>query len=193
MPVLLKERNNSRRGDHFKSTINYCKVKDEYDIIEYEKALYDAFMDRNPNNWLVKNYELIDNCRFKSKIQYKDQGVYIVKKNKKIVMGIAINYNMNRLLQLEEIGFEICKSDEICEGLLFFSNEKELKGENFFIIVSKLFNLAKNDFYKKKIKRVFSTCSKNLLNMYQLFDFFPIQKKITCNNEEKYLLCCVIV
>ena len=99
---------------------------------------------------------------------------------------------MERRLQLEEIGFDICKDDDACEGLALFSDDKELNGYNFLDIISELLNFIKKDFHRKGIKRVFGTCSKNLLFMYKLLDFYPIQKKITKNNEEKYLYGCFI-
>ena len=78
--------------DEFRTEISYEKlnVEIENEVIEYEKALYNAFMDRNPNNWLVNNYELIDNCRFRSKIPYKIKVFILLEKMIKLLLAYLL-------------------------------------------------------------------------------------------------------
>lgn len=182
-------------GNELKPEITYAKLNTdkEDEILEFEKALYKEFMERNPSSWIIKNYIKIDDCRFKIPMDYNDLGIYIVRKDK-IIMSLALNFNMNNTLQLEKKGFtNLYKNDETAEGLLFFSVQSELKRLNFFEIANNLFIMAKKDYTKKKpVKRIFITCSEKYLKMYDLMDFQPILKIIMDDGEEKFLLCCFI-
>ena len=194
MTVLLQERNVNLESIK-DSNVIYKKIdiNNEEEVVEFEKTLYKEFMERNPDSWVSKNYIRIDDCRFRIPMNYKDLGIYVAKNNNKIIMGIALNFNMKTTLLLEKKGFKnINKDDETAEGLLFFSVQSELYGLNFFEIVEHLLIMAKENFIKEKIiKKIFAVCTKEFLNMYQLMNFKPI-KKIKIDGKEKYLLCCFI-
>lgn len=190
----FKENNTNLIWNEDESIVTYEKlnIDNEEDVIEFEKALYKEFMERNPDSWITKNYIKIDNCRFKIPMDYNDLGIYVVKK-KKIIMSVALNFNMNITLLLEKKGFtNLYKDNETAEGILFFSVQSELKRLNFFKIAENLFIMAKKDYTKKKlIKRIFLTCTKEFLNLYKLMNFQPVWK-IVRDGEEKYLLCFFI-
>ena len=194
MPVLLKEKNSNLKKTKVPNvTYEKLDINNEKEVIEFEKTLYKEFMERNPDSWVSKNYINIDNCRFKIPMNYEDLGIYIVKKNNKIIMGIALNFNMKNKLLLEKKGFSNVKKDNnTAEGVVFFSVRSELNGLNFFKIVENLLVMAKNNFIKERIiEKILAVCTKEFLNMYELMNFQPIQK-IEIDGKERYLLCCLI-
>jgi hypothetical protein len=87
------------------SKFEYIEIKDENDLFEHEKLLYDAYINRSPDDWISNNYEKIENCRLKAPYSYSDLIVLGVKKDDLLVATLAINKNTNNKLQLEEEGF----------------------------------------------------------------------------------------
>ena len=74
--------------------IEYCVLTDEKDIIEFEKGIYNAFKRTSPNGWLMTNYEIIDNCRLKSKnIPYSDMKIYAAINDSGVLAVLNMNYN----------------------------------------------------------------------------------------------------
>ena len=122
-------------------------TNNEHELIEYERELYKAFKN---NDWVMTNYQLIDGNRLRSKtLTYADIEVCLVKNDNKIIIGSAVNYNMDKILQLEEEGFDIDKSTKnFCEGLIFFTTE-QAKNHDFLKISINLFEFVKKKLLKK--------------------------------------------
>ncbi len=167
--------------------ITHPKVLEDY--IEFEKGIFDSFSKRNPSNWITRNYEFIDGCRYKPKIDYKDQRVYLVKENTKLIAGFSVNLNLNQRTQLEDIGFELESSERVessCEALILFT----LRNTNIspFEVMLTSREYIVDDMKKIGIKKIWGTCSHNLLNFYTKFGFELVEEKINYENEKKYLL-----
>jgi hypothetical protein len=163
----------------------FCILKDEKDIIEYEKGLYDAFIKKDPDGWVSKNYDIINNCRLRSKISYSYQTIYAVKINDEIIACGAVNFNPD-MLQLEKMGFIIQKniSDKICEGInLFISRDM---GDQTIGILGGLNSYIFDDLKKRGITIAYGTCSRKLKALYTIYGFEVIDRKII--EEDKKLL-----
>lgn len=167
--------------------INLAETNQEF--IDFEKGTYNAFSERNPDNWLCHHYHLIDNCRYQSKISYNNQRVYIAVEDSKIIAGASLNYNTNIKLQLEEIGFTVPKeiiSEKFCEGLLFFTlRNTEISP---FKTGIELRNYMMNDIKKMNIKTILGTCSEDKRFFYTKFGYMVIDEIINIDKEKKYLL-----
>ena len=125
------------------SNIEYCILKSEEEIIEYEKGLYKAFVERDPNSWVSRNYEKIDNYRLRSKIiQYSDQDIFAAKYNKKIMAANSVNYNMTKKLQLEEMGFSYDGKEVMYSGITGKKLEARIYVANTYYL--KLERMVKN-------------------------------------------------
>jgi len=146
--------------------------------------LYEAFVKKDPNGWLVNNYEIIDECRFKPNIDYRDLIVFGIKNNGKLVAGATMNMNINKL-QLKEMGFgiDLKKYNEMCEGINFFIIEN--MKDNLFLKIKQLFEFGYS--YLKKKKYFFITCSEKLIKFYKLLGFEFIESR-NINNEIKCLM-----
>ncbi len=153
----------------------------------YERGLYKAFVERNPDNWLTTHYRVVDECRFQSPIPYRDQTVYAAVEDGRIAAAGAINFNTHNVLQLEMIGFEIDKvSAPVCEGLLLFS-DGSLPGERFLSVASTLFEFIETDLIRRGMSRVYGTCSRGLKAMYTLLGF-EVVDRLKLDGELKLLL-----
>ena len=71
----------------------FCILKDNKDIIEYEKGLYKAFTKITLSEWREKNYKLIDGNRYKCNIEYEDQVLYAIKEDNKVVLALSVQVN----------------------------------------------------------------------------------------------------
>jgi hypothetical protein len=161
----------------------------ENEIIEFEKGTYEAFSKRNPDNWLCKNYKLIDGCRYQSPIPYEYQAIYIAKEGNKIIAGASINFNTKIKLQLEDIGFNLdekIKKEKFCEGLLLFT----ARNTNIspFLSGIELRNFMKKDIGKRELSFILGTCSEDKKNFYVKFGYEIIDEKINYEGEKKYLM-----
>lgn len=156
--------------------IKYCFLTDEKDIIEYEKGLYNAFKNNDPTGWILNNYKMVDECRLISKtLDYDDQEFYTVKKDGIILIGAAVNYNIKKKLQLEEMGFKIDKNNNnFCEGLILYTINSE--NIDFLHAASNLFEFIKKRMLEKEIKKVYGTCSRKLKAMYSLLGYIVIDR-----------------
>ena len=169
------------------SEIEYCILTDEKDIIEYEKKLYESFTKKDPDGWVVNNYELIDGCRLRSKtIPIENQVFCVAKKESTIIAGMSGNLKCEGKLQLEEMGFKI-KRDEgkFCEGLTLY-NANEMSDKLIYIF-DKLMNIITENLKRMKIYTIYATCSDLLVNMYNLFGFEMIDIK-NVSGIKKYLM-----
>ena len=172
------------------SEYEYCilDTNNEDELIEYEKELFDSFSKLDPDGWVMNNYQIINGNRLRSKtLTYEDIEVYLVKNYCKILIGSSVNYNVNKKLQLEIMGFYLDKKiKNFCEGLIFFTTE-QAKNHDFLKISTNLFEFIKKKLLKKNIKTVYGTCSRKLKAMYSLLGYEVIDKLVV-NNEKKLLM-----
>ena len=168
-------------------------LKSEDEIAEYEKILYREFSRKNPDNWLCRNYLLVDGNRYRSPISYSTQSIYAVFEESRIISAIAINFDVNRKTQFEAIGFNL-KKDLIdchyCEALNFFICQQKI--HNSFEIWRRLRKVVVEDLKAKKILFMLSTCSSNVLPLYLRYGCSVVKKKIL-NKEVKYLIKLEII
>ena len=109
----------------------------------------------------------------------------IAKKNKEIIAGMTVNFNLDKELELEKLGFEIEKTDNVCEGLTFFG----FASENYFEIYGKLGDLL-YDYMRKNNKDImYATSSKKTLKIYvnPINGFELIDSRII-DGEKEYLV-----
>ena len=168
----------------------YEILNDEKDYVKYEQELYNAFTVYNSTNWLVKNYHIIDGCRFRAKVPYVDQILYITKFEDQLLFGASIHINLkNRgYQQLKDIGFNINVNDCSCEALNFFISDKFDMKKNLSIHeYIKFTKFAFNDLRQRGYKVMYGTCDEKLLNFYKVFGFKCIKKK-DIFNKVKHLL-----
>lgn len=159
----------------------FIEIKNEEDIIDHEKLLYDAFINRSPDDWILNHYERIDNCRLKAPYPYSDLLVFGVRKDKILAATLAVNLNTKNKMQLEEEGFDRDKIDitsNFAEGLTFCTTGKNFTiddwnafedGMKFFI----------NEFKKHDLQKIYGTCIERLKIFYLKLGFQIIEKKET--------------
>ncbi|OHD15291.1 MAG: hypothetical protein A2086_00825 [Spirochaetes bacterium GWD1_27_9] len=165
----------------------FCILTDEEDIIEYEKEMFTAFNKINPNYWICKHYKIIDNCRFQSEIPYKDQLIFAVKKNNRLIAAAAVNINQNNLMQFEKVGFSKpleSKNKKICEVLSLYKTDK-LTGDFFYIFID-LLGFLGNELKNRNFDCLYSTSIERFKPLYTSFGSKVIDEKIL-DEEKKYL------
>ncbi|MCP4134206.1 MAG: hypothetical protein GY754_24750 [bacterium] len=150
----------------------FCILEDEVDYIEYEKGLFSVFRASSPDGFLMKNYQVIEDCRLKPYFSYSDLVIYAIKKDEEIVTAMAFNLNINQELQLEKMKFNIDNRKsgvDYCEGINFFSTlEKYERTLERFGILVKWGNFAFEDLKKRGINRWFGSCDEKLMNFYKV-------------------------
>lgn len=85
----------------------FYQLKSEKDLISHEKLLYDSFIVRTPDKWIMNNYKIINNNRLQAPNDYCDLVIYGLKINDEIFSTFVMNKNNLKELQLENIGFLI--------------------------------------------------------------------------------------
>ena len=165
--------------------IEYRLLSTESDFIEYEECLYSAFIKKDPKGWLSTNYKIIDGNRFRSDIPYEDQKIFGAYKNGLLIAAISGNLNMNSKLELEKMGFNINKNENVCEGLNLFINEN--LGIETFDIIKNFMNFIFTKAKELSIKKIYLTCSNKLMRMYSLYGFRK-EYSLIINDKEEYLM-----
>jgi hypothetical protein len=165
-------------------------INNEKDIIDFEKGIYRNFYLRNPDNWIAKNYTLIENNRLKPKVDYSNQIIIVGKEDNNIVAGISYNIN-NEYLEMHELGFkitDIAGDKKYCEVLLLYI-DKKIKNNPFEIGIE--MNKFLNPVLKEKgFQYIYGTCAESKKILYEKFgwEFVFEKKEITNKTDEKYLL-----
>ena len=163
-------------------------LKDNKDIIEYEKGLYKAFTKITLSEWREKNYKLIDGNRYKCNIEYEDQVLYAIKEDNKVVLALSVQVNFKDKMLIEKLGFKLREEDKtkkICEGLDFFSFIK--MGIKSFEIYLNFFNFVLKDIREKGFKVIYGSCEEKLSLFYKEAGFNFIDSK-DINGKKELLL-----
>jgi hypothetical protein len=157
---------------------NYeCGILDDSEINDYEKGLYDAFISKSPNRWIMDNYKKIDGNRLQSIIPYEYQRIYNVKKDGKLLLSTSVNLKPDKINELELMGFPFVEKndDGVCEALSMFFYEKNVKDlkVNTLEAGSMFFKYVKEDLKKTGIKKMYGSCTDNkmLRKLYKVFGF----------------------
>ena len=168
--------------------LQYHILAGDREITEYERLLYKEFAKNNPDNYLCQHYLVLDNNRYRSPISYVSQSIYGVYEGTRLKSAIAINFNTQESMQFEDVGFNL-KKDLIncnyCEALNFFIDHH--KRHHSFEILRNLRIFMSNDLQNKNISFVLSTCSQNVIHLYERFGWTVVKKKII-NHRIKYLI-----
>src|SRR4030042_5280070 len=106
------------------SEYHYCKIKDEKEIIEYEKLVYKGYITDKSNS-LLEYLEIIEGNRMRLKLNKKYLVYYTIKKNEKIIAGMTAHINPSNEFICEKFGFKIDKDYNSCEGITFFVVDEE--------------------------------------------------------------------
>ena len=79
--------------------INYKfkQLIDKNEIIEHEKLLFDAFINRSPDACINKNYKIINSNRLQSPFSLEDQLIFGIFHKNELVLSIALNLNLNEI------------------------------------------------------------------------------------------------
>ena len=157
----------------------YAEIKKEEEIIEHEKILFDAFINRAPDEWMVNHYERIDNCRLKPPYPYSDLIILGVKKDNTLLATCLINLNNKNKMQLEELGFSRSSIDvnsNFAEGLAFCTNGNRFTIDDF-AIMEDVMSFFKKEFKKHNLQKIYATCNERLKIFYFKLGFQIIDKK----------------
>jgi hypothetical protein len=165
-------------------SMDLLDINSEEDVSSYEKALYKAFSSRG----LVEPVRIADHelHRTRSKIPYQSQSVFVAKVRNKVVASMAINYDMDNILQLELRGFSIDKKrPKICEVLHLFSLMDMMNGQPLIATISKY---ALEKIKARGVETVFATCAERRLNSYKRIGLSAIAENNLPINGSKYFL-----
>lgn len=166
------------------SKIKYLILKEEEDIIQFEKGLYNAFIIKTNSNWIKYNYEIINNCRLKPKRPYSEIVIYGIKNEGKIIGACSYNLNIGNS-DIEKMGFNIkkLKLNYACESLNLFIDEV-VNGEEYQKSAKKFFNYIHSDLADRNFERAYITCQENLELYHKAFGFTKIDSIILNGTKE---------
>lgn len=165
------------------------EIKTEEKITEYEEALYRNFNEIYPE-YAEEFFFNIENKRLQPKIPYNSQLIFGVYNDGKLISAGSFCVNINEIFEIEKMGFEIKKTDNVCEGLHFFSEIAQKVSFNMEIY-KKLNLVAFNELKKRGLDTIYSSCAKNRLIMYKFIGFEVIDE-IDYNGETEYLIRRII-
>jgi hypothetical protein len=148
-------------------------IRNNGEIISYEKSLYRAF-----SNSLTNTSHLIFTInhkekRLSTKIPYDFQEIYVYKWSDAIVSGFAINFNMKETLQLEMLNFHVDSRDNACEALSIFSLLDFIKSMSVLKIMA---GYLMTRLKEKNISVIYATSSKKKAVAYRQLGFMIIDQ-----------------
>ncbi|MCI5114722.1 MAG: hypothetical protein D3920_10880 [Candidatus Electrothrix sp. AW2] len=161
------------------------RLNKEREFETYERLLYQVFSEKNPNNWLCKNYNKV-NARYRAPFSYCSQNIFAVYDDNEIVAGVSLNFDYKKIMQLEQVGFDLRKEEladlyNYCEILNLVSKSNSLK----VLLMLKAFSF--NEMVAQNIAFAFTTSSKKTLPFYLRYGCRILKEKnVQCGT--KYLL-----
>ena len=163
-------------------------LETDEDIITYEKLLFEMFSKKNPANIIFDCFDTIEGCRLRSKIvPLSDQVYCVAEQNGVILAGMSGNLKCSGPLQLEYVGFSVDRNGpKFVEGLTLFGAQD--LGGSIFPVFDALISFIVAQLKALRVERIYSTCSKNLLTMYDLFGFTDLDRLTLPNGDEKHLI-----
>lgn len=175
--------------DNHKFQIYKLDIKNKKKIINYEKALFNAFIIQEENRWIKNNYKISNNERLTPSIPYDNLDLYIVEYQESVLVGGAVNANYNSQWQLEQVGFDVkdYKKQGNAEALHLFYDKSIKVNANPFGIMIPLRNYLLNDLANRGIHTVYGDCLENKTIFYKKFKFNILEEKII-DSEKNYLL-----
>lgn len=171
--------------------IELLDFSNEAEVLEYEKGLYQGYAVNAKNQWLIDNYEIIDNERMRPNISYDDMTIILIKdKSNGAICGAgSLNYNLNNL-QIEQIGLTLPDKDSLpkyCEALNYFLLDT-INGEYYLQLLIKAFNFTVNYLKKEGFKIFFSKCERKLLPMWDVMGMDVVGEPQIVAGDECFLL-----
>lgn len=160
--------------------------RNKEDVIEYEKGLYRAFTTKNPASEHIKNWELVGNDRYRSKLPYQDLTIYLIRVEDKIAGGAAINFNPEHKFEVENFGFTLSpqiRNMKIADGLSLYILEEYID-TNFMAVFNDLCDFILLDLKKKKIDYWYGNSIKKTKALYILMGFEVVDNM----GDDKYLI-----
>lgn len=175
-------------GKNMSNEYKYCILNDAADILEYEKGLYRAFVERNPGSLKSKNY-ITDGDRLQLKIDDKDVMVYAIKQNDVIIAACAVDLANKEVTQFEEIGFEKSPEDgkkKIADCLAMYI-ELGSDTDSFLAMGADFVNFIIDDLKKNNMEVWYATCPRTLKSLYTIMGF-DVMNTIQIDNDKECLL-----
>jgi hypothetical protein len=155
----------------------------EAELVAYERAFYRAF-GGNLNLAHLWNFDHKAK-RISAKIAYEVQEIFLAKMGARIIAGAAINFGLDRTLQLEAEGFKVDKSKkDICEIVQMFCLVDPMGGTPLLKLFTKFF-LEK--LIARGIALVYGTCSQRRVRPYQMIGL-EVVGELVRNDEMVFLL-----
>jgi N-acetylglutamate synthase-like GNAT family acetyltransferase len=169
-----------------KTDYEFCILKNEKDIIEYEKAVYITNSKKRykKDNYL-SIYNIIDNYRAKTKISYSNIKIFAIKKNGELLGGIAFNFE-NKKMQLELRGFSIKKENNICEA--FGLCTLKTRDDEIGYVGAALMQYVDEQLKKTEIKKIYATATERMTRVHQQRGAKILDKK-SIDGVDWYLVC----
>ena len=164
------------------SNYEFCILDNENELKEYEKALFEAYSKKAPED--LKYFDIIDECRLRPKITYDKMIVYAGKYEGKIFTGTKICIDEKKY-QFKDLGFDIPEEDKQkkhCEGINYFIVDNIFKPEIIYNFSEKFANDYLKDVKKKGFQIKYGTCIKRLKIIYLRMGYSFIGEKVIDNN-----------
>ena len=168
------------------SNLQFLILESNDDLKEFEENIYYNFVERHPDKYIINEY-FIEDKKARPKIPYSDLIIYAVKKNNKIIAGIALNKNME-IMQVKDISkdFNLPISAKCIEGIILFINDKT--GENPFELAFNFRNEYESYLSKLGYECYIATCNKEKLKLYLKTGGELIGEVINRYNESEYII-----
>jgi len=170
------------------SQYDYYVINKEEELIEFEKGLYKTFSKISPDGWLMKNYQIIDNCRLRSYIPYDNLVIYKLLENNYVYGYVAVNVSYTDKTQFEKMGFKVADEDKdkrIADGLSMYEVENS-KSKDSFKALLKFTDLFIEDLKRRNFDLLYIVCAENLRAMYTILGYDEIDS-INLNNKKAFL------
>ena len=136
------------------------------EITEYENEMYNAYHGKP--NALLKFYYLNSQKMILKGISVYDTISFLVKAGNQIAAGMTVHINPKNEFLLEKMGFNIQKTNTMCENLTLFV-KKDFSKDTFKILIN-LMNFAAQSLFEKGITEIVSSTPEKYKSM-QLFYF----------------------
>lgn len=161
------------------------KLTTEEDLIQHEKGLYRNFYRLYPE-YSRQFFRKLDDRRLQPLMPYKDQLIYGIKVEGKLFAASSFCINNERTYEIEEMGFKIEKTPNVCEGLHFYSHLTETLGMNLDLY-KEMAIFSFKDILKQNIDTIYSSCDHSRLKMYKYMGF-EIIDEVMYGKEKEYLI-----
>jgi hypothetical protein len=146
------------------------------ELESYERGLYQAFVERNPNTLVAAQYTRLPGKRLRSPIPYQDQRLFAIKRGDRVCCALALHERTDGPLQIHYLGLEV-PPELRAQGFRELLNlyVEPVPPPESLALIWQLHRQVARHLREHAIEKIIATCSDRLLPFYRGFGLESVQ------------------